>query len=632
MDDGMPGAGAQAAERHEFQAEVSRLLHLMVHSVYSEKEVFLRELVSNASDALEKLRHDSLVEPALLEGDSDLAITLLPDSDAKTLTISDNGIGMSREELVRNLGTIAHSGTRRWGEKLKDQQTSSAAELIGQFGVGFYAAFMVADRVTVTSRKAGEAAGHVWTSDRLGAFDVTLADGAVPRGTRITLSLKADEAEFLDPQRLKSIIRTYSDHVGYPIRLAEPGKDAEIVNTASALWMRPKAEISDDQYKEFYRNNARAFDDPWVTLHWRAEGRIEYTALLFVPSRRPFDLFDPAREGRIKLYARRVYITDGAELLPPWLRFMRGLVDSPDVPLNLSREMLQNNPLVAKIRQGLTSRVLGDLAKKAEKDPEGYLSFWNEFGAVVKEGLYEDRERRDEILKLARFRTTASGDGWRSLEEIKADFKENQTAFYVITGDDRNRLAASPQLEGFKARGVEVLLLTDPVDDFWIASSDGYDGKPFKSVTQGAADLALLPEAGAQEKPEAAPDGQLALLIAALKQTLAEDVADVRRSDRLTDSAVCLVAGDGGLDMHLERLLARGRDQAAPLSKRVLEINPAHDLIKSLAGRIGASGVSPEIEDAARLLFDSARIIEGEPLADPAAFARRLSAMMARAV
>ncbi|WP_042701931.1 molecular chaperone HtpG [Azospirillum sp. B506] len=618
-------------ERLSFQAEVSRLLDIVAHSLYSEKEVFLRELVSNASDACDRLRYAALTQPELSADDPNLKVRLLVDKDARTLTVADNGIGMNREDLVENLGTIARSGTAAFMKSLEGAEKGDGKKdvnLIGQFGVGFYSAFMAADKVTVLTRKAGEASGWRWESDGKGEFTISEADGLL-RGTKIVLHLRDGDDEYLDEARLGGIVRKYSDHIAIPILFGE-GEDAKALNSASALWTRSKSEITADQYKEFYHHVGHAFDDPWLTLHWRAEGALEYTNLLYVPSTKPFDLFDPKRAHRVKLYVKRVFITDAAEgLIPPYLRFLRGVVDSEDLPLNISREMLQHNPMLAKIKAGITRRVLSELSKKA-KDSENaaeYDSFWENFGAVLKEGLYEDYEHRDELLKLLRFRTTA-GDELVSLEQYVARMKEGQDAIYTISGDDIDTLLRSPQLEGFKAKGVEVLLLTDPVDEFWMPSVGVYDSKPFKSVTRGGADLGKI-KGEENEKPEdKAPEGELTDLLALLKLTLSDAVKDVRKSERLTDSAVCLVADDNDMDMHLERLLKQHKQLNGEAGKRILEINPSHALIKRLAERAKGNGATDALEDAAWLLLDQARIVEGESLPDPAAFARRLASAM----
>jgi molecular chaperone HtpG len=620
-----PGGGPETLQ---FRAEVSRLLDIVAHSLYSEREIFLRELISNASDACDRLRYAALTDPDLAKGDGDYRIEIRPDKDARTLSIVDNGIGMDHDELVDNLGTIARSGTAAFVDKLSGDSAKDVS-LIGQFGVGFYSSFMAADTVTVTTRRAGSDKAWRWTSDGKGSFTVETAERDA-RGTTVTLRLREDATEFLDSARLRGIIKTYSDHIPVPIMLAAEGDKAETVNQASALWTRPRNSIEEQQYKEFYHHVAHAMDDPWLTLHFRAEGVIEYTGLLFVPSTRPLDIFHPDRKSAVKLYVRRVFITDNCpELLPAWLRFLRGIVDSQDLDLNVSREMLQKNPVLAKIRSGLTSRVLGELQKKAENEPESYATFWNNFGGVLKEGLYEDFAYRDQLLKVARFRST-QGDGLVSLADYAGRMKEGQQAIYYISGEDIDAVTRSPQLEGFRKRGVEVLLLTDPVDEFWIPSVGVFESKPFKSVTRAGADLSTITDDAAPDKeaPKAETKG-LGALIALFKQTLGAAVKDVRGSDRLTTSAVCLVADDNDIDMRLERLLKQHK-QLDQSFARILEINPDHALIRRLAEEAERDGAADRLADAAHLLLDQARLLEGESLPDPQAFARRLEDVIAK--
>jgi molecular chaperone HtpG len=613
-------------ETRSFQAEVSRLLEIVAHSLYSEKEIFLRELISNASDACDRLRYAALTEPALAEGDTEYRVTLTPDKPARTLTIADNGIGMNREELIDNLGTIARSGTAAFVNQLSGDARNDMS-LIGQFGVGFYSAFMVAEKVEVLSRKAGEGQGWRWVSDGRGEFTVEPLP-ETGRGAKIIVHLREGEDEYLDPARLRRIVKTYSDHIGLPIILDE-GDKRETINTASALWTRPRSEITAEQYKEFYHHVGHSFDDPWLTLHNKAEGVLEYTSLLFVPSTKPFDLFEPERKSRVKLYVRRVFITDEAtDLLPAYLRFLRGIVDSEDLPLNISREMLQSNPMVARIRQQLTRRILSELAKKAGEAADEYAKFWDNFGAVLKEGLYEDRDHREELLGLARFRSTTR-DELVSLDDYITAMKPGQDAIYTIHGDSLDVIKKSPQLEGFRARGIEVLLLTDPIDEFWVPSIGRYKEKPFKSATRGGVDLDKIPLSEAAEEKHPEPPAKLASLIAIFKLALGEAVKDVRSSERLTDSAVCLVADEGDMDMHLERLLKQHR-QLDTASRRILELNPRHKLIERLAASVGEPGASDQLSEFAWLLLDQARIVEGEQLPDPPAFARRLATLLER--
>ena len=611
------------ATSHQFQAEVAKLLHLMVHSVYSDRDVFLRELISNAADALDKLRYEAIAHPALLEGQPDLTITITPDKEQKTLTITDTGIGMSEQELVDNLGTIAKSGTQAFVEQVKAKQGD--VHLIGQFGIGFYSGFIVASQVDVISRRAGSDKAFMWSSDGSGSFTVTPVENA-PRGTSIVLHLKDDALEFLEDWKIESVVRTYSDHIAHPIMLAVGDETAKQINSANAIWTRAKSDITAEQHKEFFGHISGSYSDPALTLHYRAEGRNEYTVLLYVPGERPFDLYDPERRGRQKLYVKRVYIADDVEILPAYLRFVRGVIDSEDMPLNISREMLQNNPQVAAIRKAVTNKVLAELKKLADTDDAAYRKLWDIYGPVLKEGLYEDMERRDQLYELVRFKST-KGD-WVSLKDYIAGLKENQTAIYYLTAEDAAKAKASPQLEGYKARDVEVLLLTDPVDSFWVRTALGYDGKPFKSVTQGSADLDLI-AAKDEAKPDAAEDAATAVLNAALKQALGERVKDVRSSKRLTESAVCIV-NDSMMDRTLEKLLSRQKDSGILVSAPILEVNPGHPLIKALAALVQAKGAA-SVDDAAQLLLDQAFIIEGEQVPDPANFAKRLADVMAKA-
>ena len=627
----MTASEATRSETHSFQAEVSQLLDLMIHSLYSHKEIFLRELISNGSDACDRLRYAAITEPVLLGDDPELAITVAVDRKKRTITVADSGIGMSHDELIADLGTIARSGSAAFIEKMTGEAAKDAS-LIGEFGVGFYSAFMVADRITVTSAKAGETGAWRWQSNGSEAFTLeAVAEHA--RGTSVELHLRRGENEFLEPERLRRIVTTYSDHIAIPIRFAGEDGTAETVNTASALWMRPRKEITEEQYTEFYRHTAHAFDEPWLVLHNRAEGRLEYTSLLFVPKMAPFDLFDPERKHGVKLYVKRVFITDDCEgLVPAWLRFLRGVVDSEDLPLNVSREMLQKSPVLARIGKALTKRVLGELAKKADKAPEGYAEFWQAFGAVLKEGLYEDSEWRDSLLGLLRAPSTA-GQGLASLADYAGRMKEGQEAIYYITGDNADALRNSPQIEGFAARGVEVLLLSDPIDEFWVTSVPGHNGKPFKSITRGGIDLsAIKRDADAPESEDEKPEAEgMSELVVVMREALGEEVKDVRTSERLTDSAVCLVADEGALDMRLERLLREHR-QLPQASQKILEINPRNALVAVLAARAKAKPTDPALGLAAKLLLDQARIIEGESLPDPAAFARRMTETMTRAL
>ncbi len=620
-----------APEQHVFEADVSRLLHMMVHSVYSDKDVFLRELISNAADACEKLRYEAIGAPDLYGDDPTPRIELTIDKEAKRLTIDDNGIGMTRQDMVDALGTIARSGTKAFMEQIEAAQKGADATLIGQFGVGFYSAFMVAERVDVLSRRAGSDDAWQWSSDGKGTFEITplaVTDAPV-RGTRVVLHLLDDAQSYAEKYTLETMIRTQSGHVPVPIRIKDAGEaEASDVTDGAALWTKAKSDISAQDYTDFYRSVAGLYDEPASTLHYRAEGRQEYTVLTFIPGSKPFDLFDADRKGRIKLYVKRVFITDEAEILPRYLRFVRGLVDSADLPLNVSREMIQESAILTAIKRGVTSRVIGDLEKLAANEPETYAAIWSNFGPVIKEGIYEDFERRDALLALSRFATT-TGDSLKSLSAIVEGFKENQTAIYYIAGDDRKRLESSPHLEGFKARGIEVLLLTDPVDSFWVSSGVSFEGKPFKSVTQGASDLSLIPLLDTSKKTDLEGDQPTKDLIGFFKETLGEAVSDVRISDRLTDSAVCIVASEQGPDRQLEKMLmGAGRIETA--AKPVLEINPQHDLIRSLAGL--DAGRDTLKQDAAHLLLDEALILDGERPSDPKDFSDRLARILRQSI
>ncbi|MBF0563416.1 MAG: molecular chaperone HtpG [Alphaproteobacteria bacterium] len=616
-------------EKFQFQAEVSKLLDIVVHSLYSNKQIFLRELISNASDACDRLRYLAITDPGLIASDAAFRITLAVDKAARTLTVADNGVGMNHAELVENLGTIARSGTAAFLSQMSGDKRGDV-NLIGQFGVGFYSSFMVADKVEVTARRADENSGWRWVSDGKGEFVIDAAPEAT-RGVSIKLHLRKDEDEFLEPTRLRHIVKTYSDHIALPVvLLGEDGKE-ETLNAASALWTRPRQDITPEQYKEFYHHVAHAFDEPWLTLHYKAEGAIEYTGLLFIPEQKPFDLFTVERKQKVKLYVRRVFITDDCEeLLPPYLRFMRGIVDSQDLPLNISREMLQHNPVLSKIKNGLVRRILSELKQKAE-DTSSYAKFWETFGAVLKEGLYEDFERRTELLEMCRFHTTRSGGDLISLDTYLERMKPGQEHIHYITGDDANTLMRSPHLEGYAAKGVEVVLLTDPVDEFWVSSIGDYKGKTFVSAARSGTDLDKITgetTEAPQPAAETLPGATLEALITALKAALGSQVKDVRASDRLTESPVCLVADQNDMSIHLERLLRQHKQMAEPVS-RVLEINPRHALIRRLAALTQDGGAAADtLHDAAWLLLDQARIIGGEVPTDAVAFARRVTAMM----
>lgn len=621
-------------EKLEFQAEVAKVLNLVIHSLYSNKEIFLRELISNASDACDKLRYLALTTPGLLDEGTDFKIDISTNKKERSITVADNGIGMNREELIENLGTIARSGTTAFLDSLSGDEQKDAA-LIGQFGVGFYSCFSVAEKVEVITRKAGDEKAWGWTSDGVGAFSISETERE-NQGATVTVYLKKEDKEFIEETRIQNIVKTYSDHISIPIMLAGKEKASQI-NAGSALWTRQRKDITEEQYKEFYHHVGHVFDDPWLTLHNRAEGKIEYTNLLFIPSSPPFDLMNPERKHRVKLYVKRIFITDDCEdLMPSYLRFVRGIVDSEDLPLNVSREMLQHNVVVTRIKSALVKRVFRELKKKAEKKPEEYDIFWQNFGAVLKEGLYEDHSSHDKLLELVRFRSTAGTDDQLvSLAEYVERMKDGQEEIFYITGDSQETLRASPQLEGFQARGAEVLLLTDPIDEFWLPAVAAYQEKRFTSVTASGIDLSKIKketkegDKGAEKNDvDNWDDAAVAKLILAFKESLGEAVKDVRASDRLTESAVCLVAAEGDMDLHLQRMLKMQGHMDIPATARVLEFNPGHSLIKKLTDSVDKAAKKQDIADAALVLFDQARIVEGEAIDDPASFSQRLNWLM----
>lgn len=630
----MAEAEAQNTEKKSFQAEVSRLLQIVANSLYSDRDVFLRELISNASDACDKLRYEAITAPTLIEDDPEFRIVLEVEKSGGILRIMDNGIGMSREELTENLGTIAKSGTAAFVEQLQtSDKNDKAGSMIGQFGVGFYSAFMVSDQVVVESRRADGTEGWRWESDGLGEYTIGPCERG-KRGTTVTLHIKKDAKDYLKPDTLRGIVKKHSDHIGIPVVMKGDGDAEETLNDASALWTRPKSEIKDAQYTEFYHHVSNNFDDPTLTLHARVEGKIDYTLLLFVPSVRPFDIFDPARHHHVRLYVKRVFVTSEMEgLIPPYLRFLCGIVDTEDLSLNVSREMLQTSPLIAKIRKDIVKKTFRELKKLSAKEADKFESFWNEFGAVLKEGLYEDPTNKADILAIARFKTTGA-EKPTTLADYVGRMKEEQKSIYYIVGDG-DSIERSPQLEGFKARGIEVLLLSDPVDDFWVNSLGTFEDTPFKSVTRGAADLKDASAENDADKTDdakaAEDDVPTARLVALLKLALKDRAQDVRTTDRLTDSPACIVAADDGLDMHTERLLRQhGRITEGTL--RVLEINPKHSVVTALTTLADSDNATTRLEEAAHLLFDQATILEGELPPDIGAFSSRLVSLLEKAV
>ena len=614
---------ASEKETFSFQTEVGQLLDIVAGSLYSNREIFLRELVSNASDACDKLRYESLTNPSLAENSGEFSISLEVDKKAKTLSVSDSGIGMSHDDLLETLGTIARSGTGAFLEALKTGEKGDLG-LIGKFGVGFYSAFMVADRVDVLTRKAGEEKSWQWSSDGKGEFTIEPGEREAC-GTTVVLHMKKDAKEFLEESRIRHIINTYSEHISFPVKLG-----SNTLNSASAIWTRAPKDITAEQHTEFYHHTSHAFDKPWLVMHNRVEGTVNHTSLLYIPSTAPFDLFDAERKSHVKLYVNRVFISDTTkDLIPAYLRFLRGVVDSQDLSLNVSREMLQSDPKLAKIKTSITKKVLGELKKKANKAPEEYENFWHNFGAVLKEGLIEDPSLRERILEVCRFSSTKSGE-LTSLSDYVSRCKDGQEAIYYLAGEDAKKIAHSPHLEGFKAKGVEVLLLSDHVDEFWLQHITEFEGKQFKSVTRGATNLDKITtdeKASDKEDDDEAPD--LVDLIASIKHELGDAVKDVRPSKRLTDSPVCLIADEGDMDVNLEKLLKR-HGQLQQDMPRVLELNPDHRIIKKLAERAkGTESASDHLlKDAAHLLLDQARIADGEVPSDPADFVRRLGSVM----
>lgn len=622
-------AKKQDNEQMNFSADVARLLNIVANALYTNHDVFLRELISNSADACNRLRYEAIQKPELIADNPNFRIHVYKDTDTRTLTLVDNGIGMSKAELVDNLGTIAKSGTAALMEKMK--AGDDPLKLIGQFGVGFYASYMVADYVTVISRKAGSKSTWVWESDGATGFNIRKAtkeeeaklDGE--RGTAIVLNIKDDGSEFLIDEKIRLTVETYSDHIDFKIFLGTPQDtdtgEGQPINKAGAIWARSKNDVTKEQYTEFYKHITTGFDEPLMTSHWRAEGKIEFSALLFVPTMRPWDLYDPTRQNAVRLYVRRVFISDRLEgLMYPWLRFVRGVIDSEDLPLNISRESLQYNPIIAKIRTSVTKRILSDLDKLSRDDKPAFIAFWGQFGPAIKEGLYDAVEHREDIFKICRFYSTHdNGEKFTSLDEYIERMGEDQKDIYYISGESLDGLKNSPQIEGFKDKGLEVLFFTDTVDNFWLQNATEYKGKTFKSVTKGDIDLGEKTDDRKEE-----PTKENADFITALKELLKDDISDIRASSRLTSSPVCLVAPEDGVDMHMERVLKIHQKYAGG-SKPVLEINATHPLIKKMET---LKPKSDAFKDAAYLLFDQAKIVQGEPVKNPAEFARRMAAFM----
>ena len=622
-----------SAEKHNFEAETGKVLNIVINSLYSNKDIFLRELISNASDACDKRRYKSLTDKSFAST-IDLNININVDPKAKTLKISDNGIGMSKDELISSLGTIAKSGTKAFLEGItKQKNKDDNLSLIGQFGVGFYSAFMVADKVEVISKGIGTKKSYHWTSDGQSSFTISETDKDVD-GTEITLHIKKDEKDYLDTFRIENIVKKYSDHIPYPVKLIEDGKENEVksLNSASALWMRNKKDIKSEQYEEFY-NHLGGIGKPWKTIHNTTEGIVSFTNLLFIPEMKPFDLFNPDRKTSVKLYTNRVFITDECEdLLPSYLRFIKGVVDSEDIDLNVSREMMQSNAALNKISKALVNKILSELKKDFEKYRDDYEKFFNEFGAAFKEGIYEDFERKKSLIDISLFKSS-NGEKLTSLNEYISRMKKDQNEIYYISGENIEQILTSPQIEGFKSRGLEVIYMTDPIDEFWLPSMNEYEGKPFKSITKGAIDLSKFDiqkdKDSKSKKPATKKD--IDNLISEMKNHLGDKVKDIKSSQMLTDSPVCLTADEADMDIHLEKLM-RQHKRLDKESTKILEINPSHDLIKSLGKIVQNSKDKSVVSDVSHLLLDQARIVEGEMPLDTKGFTEKLSSIITRSL
>ena len=625
---------------NQFEADTGKILDIVINSLYSEREIFLRELISNASDALDKRKYLSLTDKKIAGSSEAPEIKIEINNKEKTLTISDNGIGMNEEDLKSSLGTIARSGTKAFLEQISknSKEKKSDMSMIGQFGVGFYASFMVADNVEVVSKKAGEEQAWKWFSNGKTGFNLEKSNKD-NIGTSITLSLKKDAKEFLGETRVQFIVRKYSDHISYPVKFLEiDKKDAEVktLNEASALWTRPTKEITEEQYQEFFSHIGAGYGKPLLTMHNNTEGTTSYTNLICIPSTRPFDLFNPDRKSSLKLYINRVFITDKCDaLIPSYLRFVKGLVDTQDIDLNVSREMLQNNPAVAKISKSLVGKIIRELKKVSEKNKEGYNNFWKEYGAVLKEGLYEDAERKDNLLDLCRFSTNESEDTI-SLAEYLEKMPETQKDIYYIAAETNAQALASPHLEGFKSKNIPVLIMTDAIDQFWLPMIGSFKEKKFTSITQGQINLDDLDAKTKDKKPndkeeKEKQDKQFVDLIAQLKVVLGDQVKDIRLSSKLTDSPVCLVADDGDMDIAMEHLMAQ-RDTNYKGAPRILEINGDHLLIKNMKSLIEKKDNNDLVSDAGTLLFEQARLMEGKMPADPAQFSKIMNQFLLKAI
>ncbi len=618
-------------EKKKFDAEVGKILNLMIHSLYSNKEIFMRELISNSSDACDKLRYLSLSDPKLIENDPIFKITVKVDKEKRQIIIRDNGIGMNQEDLVDNLGTIARSGTSNFLQNLSGDAKKDSM-LIGQFGVGFYSAFMVASTISVTSRKAGEDKVYMWQSDGNGEYTIGDCENSeFTRGTEVVVNVKEEEESYVDHFRLKHIVKSYSDHIAIPIYFIDENANEAQLNSASALWRRPKSEISEEQYKDFYKTLSYAVDDPWLTLHNKNEGTVEFTNLLFIPSTKTFDLFHPDRKRRVKLYIKRVFISDeNIDLIPPYLRFLRGVVDSEDLPLNISRESLQHNRTLEKIKSAITQKILGELKKKKDESIEEYSKFWTNFGAALKEGLCEATSDHDKLLETCIFRSSLHGK-MISLDDYISNFKEGQNTIYYLSGDDPEKLLASPQIEGFSSKNIDVLLFTDTVDDFWVNVNSNYKDYAIKSVTRSDIDLEKDNQPSEEIEKEEQNSSQYTKLIEYFKEILGNLVKEVRISKKLTLSPACLAVGDGAMDMRMEKFLIEQK-QLMSASAKILELNPKHPIIEKINNDLISSNKDNMSEELVKLIYDQACILEGQPVNDISSFANRLNAVIQKAI
>lgn len=641
-----------AKQTKQFQTEVTQLLDLVIHSLYSNRDIFLRELISNSSDAIDKVRFEAQSNESLLEGNSTWAITIAADKNAKTLTISDNGIGMSASEVEEHIGTIAKSGTKAFMQTLKQAAAADQPELIGQFGVGFYASFMVAERVTLITRRAGDQQ-HATRWESIGDGNYTIEECQKPtRGTDIVLTLKEEFVDYLDEWRIRSIVKKYSDFIQYPVQMTvtrtvpvtddegneiEGGgtiekEEVQTLNSMKAIWARPKSDVSEEEYQEFYKHVAHDFENPFRTIHFSAEGTSEFKALLYLPAKKPFDIFMAERKRGIQLYVRRVFITEKCdELLPDYLRFVRGVVDSADLPLNVSRELLQEDQQIRRIQKSLVGKVLSTLSDLKEKEYDDYVSFWQEFGPIIKEGVHLDFANREKLQDLLLFESSNSETGsYISLKQYVERMPENQKEIYVITGEDRQTVEQSPLLEAFKKKGFDVLFLTDPVDEWVLQSLNQYDEKPIKAVDRGDVDIDTEDEKKERESKQEAAKQTFGSVLEFINSALDGKVKEVRFSKRLTDSACCLVADEYGMNANMERIM-RAMNQDVPENKRVLELNADHPIVKVMSDMHGSNPDNPRLKDYAGLLYDQALLTEGSPIKDPLSFTRLVSELMVAA-